>query len=42
MSAPRLYALTCGWLTGPAGGFLAGEPGQLRVPVPAVPQGVAL
>jgi glyoxylase-like metal-dependent hydrolase (beta-lactamase superfamily II) len=34
MSAVRLYALTCGWLTGPAGGFLAGETGELRVPVP--------
>ena len=31
----RLFALTCGWLTGPAGGFLAGAPGRLRVPVPA-------
>jgi len=31
---PKLYALTCGWLTGPAGGFVAGEKGRLRVPVP--------
>ena len=31
----RLFALTCGWLTGPAGLFLAGERGRLRVPVPA-------
>ena len=30
----RLFALTCGWLTGPTGGFLAGEAGRLRVPVP--------
>jgi glyoxylase-like metal-dependent hydrolase (beta-lactamase superfamily II) len=30
----RLHALTCGWLDGPMGGFLAGEPGRLRVPVP--------
>ena len=30
----RLLALTCGWLTGPAGGFLAGATGRLRVPVP--------
>ena len=30
-----LRALTCGWLTGPMDGFLAGEPGRLRVPVPA-------
>ncbi len=46
MSAVRLYALTCGWLTGPAGGFLAGESGQLKVPVPAYliehPKGRAL
>jgi glyoxylase-like metal-dependent hydrolase (beta-lactamase superfamily II) len=32
--SPRLYALTCGWLTGPMEGFLAGETGRLRVPVP--------
>jgi N-acyl homoserine lactone hydrolase len=31
----RLYAMTCGWLTGPMGGFLAGETGRLRVPVPS-------
>jgi glyoxylase-like metal-dependent hydrolase (beta-lactamase superfamily II) len=30
----QLFALTCGWLTGPTAGFLAGEPGRLRVPVP--------
>jgi len=30
----RLYAMTCGWLTGPKEGFLAGERGPLRVPVP--------
>ena len=34
MSPPRLFALTCGWLTGPASGFLAGEEGRLKVPVP--------
>lgn len=36
-SAPdvRLFAFTCGWLTGPAGLFLEGEHGPLRVPVPA-------
>lgn len=33
MSA-RLYAFTCGWLTGSADGFLAGAAGRLRVPVP--------
>jgi N-acyl homoserine lactone hydrolase len=32
---PRLFALTCGWLTGPMEGFLAGETGRLRVPVPS-------
>jgi glyoxylase-like metal-dependent hydrolase (beta-lactamase superfamily II) len=32
--AVRLYALTCGWLTGPMQGFLDGVPGTLRVPVP--------
>jgi N-acyl homoserine lactone hydrolase len=32
--AMRLFALTCGWVTGPADGFLAGETGRLRVPVP--------
>jgi glyoxylase-like metal-dependent hydrolase (beta-lactamase superfamily II) len=30
----RLLAFTCGWLTGPTGLFLAGESGELRVPVP--------
>jgi glyoxylase-like metal-dependent hydrolase (beta-lactamase superfamily II) len=30
----RLFAMTCGWLTGPTAGFLAGEEGHLRVPVP--------
>jgi glyoxylase-like metal-dependent hydrolase (beta-lactamase superfamily II) len=31
----RVLAFTCGWLTGPAGLFLEGESGVLRVPVPA-------
>jgi N-acyl homoserine lactone hydrolase len=31
----RLLALTCGWLTGPTAGFLEGEPGRLRVPIPS-------
>jgi glyoxylase-like metal-dependent hydrolase (beta-lactamase superfamily II) len=30
----RLFAMTCGWLTGALDGFLAGEPGRLRVPIP--------
>ena len=30
----RLFAMTCGWLTGALGGFLVGEHGRLRVPVP--------
>jgi len=30
----RVHAFTCGWLTGPAGLFLAGAEGRLRVPVP--------
>lgn len=42
----RLFALTCGWLTGPMGGFLAGETGRLRVPVPCYlidhPRGLVL
>ena len=33
--AVRLFAMTCGWLTGAAGGFLEGETGRLRVPVPS-------
>lgn len=32
--AIKLYALTCGWLTGPMEGFLENESGRLRVPVP--------
>ena len=31
----RLFAFTCGWLTGPLGLFLRGEQGRIRVPVPA-------
>ena len=31
----RLFAMTCGWLTGSLGNFLAGEHGSLRVPVPS-------
>jgi glyoxylase-like metal-dependent hydrolase (beta-lactamase superfamily II) len=30
----NLYAFTCGWLTGDLAGFLAGETGRLRVPIP--------
>jgi N-acyl homoserine lactone hydrolase len=42
----RLYAMTCGWLTGPTPLFLAGERGRLRVPVPVFliehPRGLVL
>jgi glyoxylase-like metal-dependent hydrolase (beta-lactamase superfamily II) len=42
----KLHALTCGWLDGPTGNFLAGEHGRLRVPVPCFliehPQGAVL
>jgi len=42
----RLTAFACGWLTGPMGGFLRGEEGRLRVPVPAYliehPRGTAV
>jgi glyoxylase-like metal-dependent hydrolase (beta-lactamase superfamily II) len=42
----RLLALTCGWLTGSAGGLVAGATGTLRVPVPAFvvdhPEGLLL
>ena len=42
----RVHALTCGWLTGPAGLFLDGAKGALRVPVPSVliqhPRGTVL
>ena len=42
----KLHALTCGWLDGPMGNFLAGEHGRLRVPVPCFliehPQGAVL
>ncbi len=31
----HLVAMTCGWLDGPLGLFLAGETGRLRVPVPS-------
>ena len=42
----RLYAMTCGWLTGPLRNFLSGMEGELRVPVPCFlidhPKGLAL
>jgi glyoxylase-like metal-dependent hydrolase (beta-lactamase superfamily II) len=42
----RVYAMTCGWLTGPGGAFFEGEEGRLRVPVPAYliehPRGTAV
>src|SRR5262245_32117261 len=31
----KLYAMTCGWLTGPMSNFLAGVDGEIRVPVPS-------
>jgi len=31
----KLYALTCGWITGAMEMFVAGESGRLRVPVPS-------
>ena len=31
----RLYAMNCGWQTGPLGNFLAGESGRIRVPTPS-------
>jgi N-acyl homoserine lactone hydrolase len=42
----RLYAINCGWQTGPLGLFLAGEHGRIRVPTPCYlidhPKGKAL
>jgi glyoxylase-like metal-dependent hydrolase (beta-lactamase superfamily II) len=42
----KLYAMTCGWLIGPMGNFLAGAEGEIRVPVPSFlidhPQGPVL
>jgi glyoxylase-like metal-dependent hydrolase (beta-lactamase superfamily II) len=35
LSEVRLYAMTCGWLTGRKALFLAGAEGRLRVPVPS-------
>lgn len=34
MEEIKLYAMTCGWITMPAGFFLAGQTGNLAVPVP--------
>jgi glyoxylase-like metal-dependent hydrolase (beta-lactamase superfamily II) len=31
----RLFAMTCGWLTGPLGIFLSGEHGRLKAPIPS-------
>ena len=33
----RLFAFTCGWLTGPTGPFLDGEHGTIRMPGAGVP-----
>ncbi len=33
-SGLRLFPMTCGWLTAELGGFLAGESGRIKVPVP--------
>lgn len=33
--APRIHAMTCGYLTAPLGQFIAGGSGAVRVPVPA-------
>jgi N-acyl homoserine lactone hydrolase len=42
----RVFALTCGWLTGETAGFIEGETGRLRVPIPCFlvdhPRGLAL
>jgi N-acyl homoserine lactone hydrolase len=46
MSGVRLYAMTCGWLTGRTSLFLEGQEGTLRIPVPCYlidhPQGRVL
>ncbi len=43
---PRLYAMTCGWLTMPSKLFLSGGEGWLAIPVPSYlivhPKGTAL
>lgn len=31
----KLFAMTCGWINGDLSNFLAGETGQVRIPVPA-------
>lgn len=31
----KLYAMTCGWIAGDLGNFLAGERGRIRIPVPS-------
>lgn len=31
----KLFAMTCGWINGDLSNFLAGETGQIRIPVPA-------
>lgn len=33
--AVKLFAMTCGWINGDLGNFLAGEPGQISIPVPS-------
>ena len=31
----RLYAMTCGWLTGELGHLMEGGEGRIRLPIPA-------
>ncbi|MDE3736737.1 N-acyl homoserine lactone hydrolase [Metapseudomonas resinovorans] len=46
MEELKLYAMTCGWITMPYGFFMAGESGNLAVPIPCYliehPKGTAL
>lgn len=35
MEEIKLYAMTCGWITMPAGFFLSGQTGNLAIPIPS-------
>lgn len=35
MSELKLHAMTCGWMTMPYGFFMAGQPGEIAIPIPS-------
>jgi len=38
----RLYAMTCGWLTGELGHLMEGGEGRIRLPIPGLSRAVPM